>query len=132
MKWFDSAIVSLPQIDIWIMIHQHERGRLSKRAILCDAQFRETKLRNVVLIEANCEKANFKLADLRGANLSEAKLIETNFEGAQVHGTILTEAETRDIPETQVDVSAAADGSEMLPVREWLSQHGLTQPGRAS
>jgi hypothetical protein len=103
-----------------------------KRAILCDAQFRETKLRNAVLIEANCEKANFKLADLRGANLSEAKLIETNFEGAQVHGTILTEAETRDIPETQVDVSAAADGSEMLPVREWLSQHGLTQPGRAS
>jgi hypothetical protein len=99
-----------------------------KRAILYGTQFRETKMRNAVLIEANCEQANFKLADLRDADLTEAKLVKTNFEGAYVHGTVLTRAEVRDIPETQVDMSEAADGSEMLPVHQWLSQQGFTQP----
>jgi len=99
-----------------------------KRAVLYGTQFRETKMRNAVLIEANCEEANFKLADLRDANLTEAKLVKTNFEGAHVHGTVLTRAEVRDIPETQVDMSEAADGSEMMPVHQWLSQQGFTQP----
>lgn len=104
-----------------------------KRAKLCETQFRETQLRNAVLIRANCERANFKLADLREADLTEAELKGTNFEGAHVHGTILTGAkEVQDIPEAQVDISAAADGSEMLSVQEWLSQHGVTQPARTS
>jgi uncharacterized protein YjbI with pentapeptide repeats len=123
------------------------RGASFKEAILYGAQFRETKLERAVLIEAKCKGANFKLAklieadltkaNLEGAQLGEAdltkaKLIETNFEGAHVYGTVLTGAEVRDIPEAQVDISAAADGSEMLPVREWLSQHDLAQSVQTS
>jgi hypothetical protein len=103
-----------------------------KRAILHGAQFRETELRNAVLTQADCEKANFKLADLREADLTEAKLKATDFEGAHVHGAILTGVEASDVMETEVDLSAAADGSEMQNVREWLSQHGVTQPAPTS
>jgi uncharacterized protein YjbI with pentapeptide repeats len=88
-----------------------------KSAILCGAQFRETELKNAVLIKANCEETNFKLADLREADLTEAKLKATNFEGSHVYGAVLTGVE--------VDISPAADGSEMQSVRGWLSQHGI-------
>ena len=105
------------------------RARLTmaslKRTILRGAQFRETDLTNTVLIEADCTGTNFKLADLRGADLTRAKLVETNFEGAKVHGATLAQTRVGDVPETQVDISAAADGSHMLSVREWLSRHDV-------
>lgn len=95
-----------------------------KRASLYEAQLRETDLRHAVLIEANCKKANFKLADLRCADLRRAKFIGTSFEGAKVHDTKITEAFVEDLPETEVDLSDAADKTEMVTVQEWLSQHG--------
>ncbi len=89
-------------------------------AVLRGAQFREANLRNAVLVRADCEAANFKLADLRDADLTGAKLSRVRFEGAKVFGAILAGAELGDNPDVQVDISPEADGSNMMPVQEWL------------
>jgi hypothetical protein len=89
-------------------------------AFLRNAQFRDTSLQKAVFVEADCAGANFKLADLRGADLSRANLSNANFEGAKMYGTNLAGAKLADNPETEVDVSPTADGSQMLSLREWI------------
>ena len=95
-----------------------------REAILCWAQFRESKMNETVLIKSDCSEANFKLADLRGADFTGAKLIKTKFEGAKVHGTILKDIEFGDNDNFLVDISPAADGSTMITVQEWFKMQG--------
>lgn len=93
-----------------------------RKALLDGAQFRQTILANAVLTEASCEGATFKLADLRGANLEGAKLRGTTFVDVRVFGASLAGADVGDNPDGRVDVSPAGDGSETMPVAEWLAQ----------
>ncbi len=92
-----------------------------RKAVLEGAQFRETVLTNAVLVEAACANANFKLADLRGANLSGADLRSANFEGVKAFGARLDGALAGENPDCRVDVSREGDGSQSLPVGEWLA-----------
>jgi hypothetical protein len=73
-------------------------------------------------VDANCEGANFKLADLRKADLTDAILVKTKFEDAKVFGCILTSAKLGDNPDYWVDDSEAGDGSQKIPVRQWLAR----------
>ena len=98
-----------------------------KKASLYDAQQRETNLKHAVLIETNCKNANFKLADLRWADLTGAKLRGTKFEGAKVYCTKVIKSEVEKFPETQVDLSEAADGTKPASVQQWLSLHDTGQ-----
>ncbi len=91
-----------------------------RKAKLEGAQFRETVLTNAVLVEAACTSANFKLADLRGADLSGADLRAANFEGVKVFGARLDGALAGENPDCRVDVSREGDGSQSVPVGEWL------------
>lgn len=93
-----------------------------REAKLDGAQFRGTILTDAVLTEASCEGAKFKLADLRGANLDRAKLKDTTFEDVRVFGATLIGAKTGNNPAGRVDVSEEGDGSETMPVSEWLAQ----------
>jgi hypothetical protein len=97
-----------------------------REAILRGAQFRDTNLQEAVLVKADCVGANFKRADLRHADLSQANLTEANFEDTKVFGLVLDGATWGNNPTRQVDVSPAGDGSQMIPVREWLARHGPT------
>ncbi|MCH8962178.1 MAG: pentapeptide repeat-containing protein, partial [Bacteroidetes bacterium] len=101
-----------------------------REAILHGAQFRETDLRDAVLVKAKCDQANFKLADLRGADLSGANLVGARFDGAKVYGATLagaTHGENPDAEVAEVDVSEGGDGSEMIPVHQWLVQQGSSE-----
>jgi hypothetical protein len=92
-----------------------------REAILVCVQFRETNLTDSVLINANCEGANFKLADLRKSNFTGANLVKANFEGAKVAGANLTGTKVGENPDTTVDISPKGDGSIMINVNNWLS-----------
>jgi len=89
-----------------------------REAVLEGAQFRNTKLQDAVLINANCKGANFKLADLRNADLTGANLEKASFEGARVFGCKLTGVASG--PD-MVDGSPAGDGSQMISLQEWLA-----------
>jgi hypothetical protein len=84
----------------------------------------ETLLHGAVLVEATCHKANFKLTDLRHADLSGADLTGASFESAKVHGVVLAGATVASMPDHVVDLSQAADGSELRSVGEWISRSG--------
>jgi len=91
-----------------------------RKAGLEGAQFREAMLKSAVLAGATCTHANFKLSDLRGADFSEADLRGANFEEVKVFGVNLKGAEVGDNPDCHVDLSADGDGSQRVPVTEWL------------
>jgi hypothetical protein len=93
-----------------------------RESLLEVAQFRNAKLQRAVLANANCRKTSFKLADLRDADLTEANLLETSFEGAKVFGCVLQGVKWGKNPDTMVDNSPAGDGSEMIPLNQWLPQ----------
>jgi uncharacterized protein YjbI with pentapeptide repeats len=97
-----------------------------RKSTLNGAQFREADLKKAVLIGADCTGANFKMADLRNANLSGATLTNAEFDGTKVHGCVLTgvkfgegQDETKNL-NYRVDISEAADGSQMVGALEWL------------
>jgi hypothetical protein len=93
-----------------------------RRSDLSGAQFRETILVDAVLAQAVCVGTNFKLTDLRGADLSGADLTGASFEHAKVHGAVLDGATLDDLPDHEVDVSPAGDGSLMRPVSAWAAR----------
>jgi len=92
-----------------------------RKALLDTAQFRDANLQEAVFVNANCHGANFKLADLRNADLSNAIFVACRFEGAKVSGCNLTGATFGDNPDTQVDISAAGDGSQLISLRDWIA-----------
>lgn len=91
-----------------------------RKSILCSAQFRDAKLNEAVLVDSNCEGANFKFADLRKADLSRANLRKASFEGAHMFGCILAGAEFGDNPEYLVDLSEDGNNSQMISFSKWL------------
>jgi len=91
-----------------------------RKSDLSGVQFREANLKNAVLDESNCDGTNFKMADLRGVFFNQAKLKSVNFEGAKVHSVTMDGAEVEDIPDCNVDLSKEGDGSELVPVQQWL------------
>ena len=91
-----------------------------RKSNISGAQFRETSLTNTVLAESICKATNFKMADLRGASFADAILDSVNFEDARVHSVSLTGAKISNIPDCNVDVSENGDGSEIIPVSEWM------------
>ena len=94
-----------------------------RKAVLTRAQFRDTKLNDAVLADATCEAANFKATDLRGADLSGAMLEKASFERTKVFGVKLDKATTfGDNPDHDVDVSELGDGSETMPLAQWLAR----------
>jgi Pentapeptide repeats (8 copies) len=99
-------------------------GASLRKAKLGGAQFRETVLQGAVLVEATCEKANFKFTDLRNADLSGADLTGASFERAKVHGVVLAGATLASLGEHVVDLSERGDGSELQSVGAWVSRSG--------
>jgi hypothetical protein len=89
-------------------------------ALLEGATLYEVNFRGSVLREADLREADLRKADLRDADLSGAKLEGAKFDGAQVAGINLTEASFGNNPDGQVDLSPKGDGSEKIPVRDWL------------
>ena len=77
-----------------------------------------------MLVEATCEKANFKFTDLRDADLSGADLTGASFERAKVHGVVLAGAKLASLGEHVVDLSERGDGSELQSVGDWASRSG--------
>jgi hypothetical protein len=99
-------------------------GASLRKAKLGGAQFRETVLRGAVLVEASCEKTNFKLTDLRDADLSGADLTGASFESAKVHGVVLSGATLASLGDHVVDLSERGDGSELESVGDWINRSG--------
>jgi hypothetical protein len=98
-----------------------------RKAVLTRAQFRDTKLNDAVLANALCEEANFKSTDLRGADFSGAMLKKASFEGAKVFGVKFDAGTTfGENPDHEVDVSELGDGSEAVPLAEWLARIRLS------
>ena len=95
-----------------------------RKSKLTGAQFREASAINAIFNDADCTDANFKLADLRGASLANTTLHGTLFEGARVHAVSLAGAKVSNLPACMVDVSAQGDGSQMVPIGEWLGTAG--------
>jgi hypothetical protein len=94
-----------------------------RKAQLTRAQFRDTKLNDAVLADSSCEAANFKATDLRGADFSGAMLKQASFEGAKVFGVKVDAATTfGDNADHEVDVSELGDGSERMPLAQWLAK----------
>jgi hypothetical protein len=91
-----------------------------RKSKLTGAQFREASATNAVFNEADCTEANFKMADLRGASFENATLDRTNFEGARVHAVCLAGATLNNLPTSVVDLSEAGDGSQLVPISQWL------------
>jgi uncharacterized protein YjbI with pentapeptide repeats len=95
-----------------------------RKCVLKNAQFREALLIETVFCDTDCERTNFKLADLRRADFRGAKLKDAIFEGARVYGVTWPEAEIDTLPDAQVDVSKAGDGSSIESLK------GYFRPGR--
>ncbi len=93
-----------------------------RKSILRGSQFCNVQLNNGVLVDADCEAANFKLADLRGADFTGTNLTKTNFEQAKVHRCKIAGATIGKNPETVVDDSPEGDGSMLLNVQDWLKR----------
>jgi len=83
---------------------------------------------SIIFNEADCTDTNFKMADLRGASFANSTLHGTNFEGARVHSTSLTGAKLDKLPTCMVDMSEQGDGSELVPIGQWLSTTGNALP----
>ena len=98
-----------------------------RKAILKGTQFREAKLNDAVMVDADCTDANFKLADLRGTDFTGAILKRANFEEASIYGAKLINAKLGNNPDVLVDNSEAGDGSEMINIQEWLTKNYTTQ-----
>lgn len=99
-----------------------------RKSKLNGTQFREAKANLAVFDEADCTNANFKLADLRGASFEKAILSGTNFDGARVHSVSLLDASIENNPIGMVDISMRGDGSQMVPITQWLKTTGTTLP----
>jgi hypothetical protein len=93
-----------------------------RKSLLNNSQFRQAQAQNTVFDGADCSQANFLLADLRGASFAGATLDGTNFQDAHVASVTLTGATIRNLPDCMVDLSANGDGSQPVPIREWLLQ----------
>jgi hypothetical protein len=91
-----------------------------RRSDISGAQFREASLVNSVLADSICRKTNFKMADLRGASFADATLDRVIFENAKVHAASFTGAKFSNIPDCTVDISENGDGSNIIPVSEWI------------
>jgi Pentapeptide repeats (8 copies) len=85
-------------------------------ADLTGAVLKETNLNGTVLRDAHLDLADLREADLRGADVSGA-----TFEGAKVAGAQVNGVTWKTALSGRVDRSAAADGSNMVPVGEWLT-----------
>jgi len=97
-----------------------------RRSNLSGAQFRESNLTKTVFDESTCKGTNFKMADLRGASFRGAIIDSVNFEDAKVYSVSLEGANIDNLPDCTVDLSEDADGTEIVPLSEWLgrvSQH---------
>ena len=62
------------------------------------------------------------MADLRGASFKKANLDSSNFENAKVHSVSMNGALINNIPNCFVDNSENGDGSNLIPVNEWLKK----------
>ena len=98
-----------------------------RRSNLSGAQFREAILKNSVLDESICIGTNYKLADLRGASFKQSEFKNVNFEGAKVYAVDLSGAKIKELPDCAVDISEQGNGSEMLPVRDWVRKCNGTE-----
>jgi uncharacterized protein YjbI with pentapeptide repeats len=99
-----------------------------RKSKLAGAQFREVTAGKVIFNEADCTGANFKMADLRGASFENATLHGANFDGALVHAVSIAGAKFENMLPCQVDVSEQGDGSQMLPIEQWLGLAGKVSP----
>jgi hypothetical protein len=112
-------------------------GASFRDSVLRGVAFREADLTDAVMVNADCEGANFKLAilhnanlrkanlckaDLRNADLTNATLVETKFADAKVYGCVLTGAKFGDKPDAWVDDTSAGDGSHKIKLDQWLKQ----------
>ena len=104
------------------------KANLSKTSfrgsVLNGAQFREATLTEAVLVSTTCINTTFKLADMRysdmrHADFSNAKFVKVDLEGAKMYGTKWNGTEITDTMDTQVDISADGNGSEMVSFLEW-------------
>ncbi|MGY6126839.1 pentapeptide repeat-containing protein (plasmid) [Paraburkholderia strydomiana] len=96
-----------------------------RKSTLTGAQFREATARDAIFNEADCTRANFKMADLRGASFSNATLHGAMFEGARVHSASLAGAKIGEPHNCMVDISEQGDGSQLVPVEQWLGTTGI-------
>ena len=99
-----------------------------RKSRLTGAQFREATANNAIFNEADCTDANFKMADLRGASFGNATLHGTNFDGARVHSVSLAGAKFNKLLPCMVDVSEQGDGSQLVPIAQWLGSTGNALP----
>lgn len=99
-----------------------------RKSLLSNAQFRQARATNAVFDGADCSQANFLLADLRGASFAGATLDGANFQDAHVASVTLAGASINNIPNCMVDLSEQGDGSQRVPIRQWLEQTGALEP----
>lgn len=94
-----------------------------RKSELLGAQFREAILTKSVFDESKCKGTNFKMADLRGASFRNATLDKVSFEDAKVHSALLDGATISDLVNCNVDLSENGDGSDIVPISEWLDRN---------